>query len=166
MSGLLFSVALEGDTKLIARMESWPTSVQVALYQKVSFFVLKLEAYIKNSKLNGQVLKRVSGALARSITSKVEQTAMTVIGIVFSAGDVKYAAIQEYGGTTLAHIIRPKTASVLAFGNPKIYAAYVNHPGSHIPEHSYMRSALNDMSQEISIGLKQAAVEGLMKGAR
>jgi phage gpG-like protein len=165
MSGLLFSVALEGDTKLIARMQSWPTSVQASLYQKVLYYSLKLEAYIKNSKLNGQVLKRVSGALARSITSKVEQTAMTVIGVVFSSGDVKYAAIQEYGGTTLAHIIRPKTASVLAWGNPKAFAAFVMHPGSHMPERSYMRSALNDMSQEISTGLKQAAVEGLMKGA-
>jgi phage gpG-like protein len=77
---------------------------------------------------------------------------------VGSEGDVKYAAIQEYGGKTSAHEILPVKAGVLAFvaGNTQHFARKVEHPGSVIPERSYLRSALGDMKDEILAALADA----------
>ena len=88
-------------------------------------------------------------------------TANSVFAKVFSAGDVKYAAIHEYGGQTAPHIIEPKKANVLAFAGAggMVFAKRVNHPGSKMPQRSFMRSALKDMSTEISLGMKKAVVD-------
>ncbi len=80
-----------------------------------------------------------------------------------SNGDVKYAAIQEFGGKTAAHEILPGKAQALAFiaGGALRFARKVEHPGSAIPERSYLRSTLDEMSDEIVAALTDAAVESL-----
>jgi len=162
---MIVNVTLTGGKELIANFKSMAPAIHAALLKKVTTLALKLERHVKVDKLNGQVLNRISGALARSIHSKVEQIATAVSGIVFSSGDVKYARIHEYGGTTSPHIIEPKKASVLAFAGAggMIFAKRVNHPGSKIPERSFLRSSLHDMSTEISLGMKQAIVEAMQK---
>ena len=162
---MLVEISLTGDKALIARLEKMPGAVRQALELKVTVLALKLEKLIKTGKLNGQVLNRISGRLARSINNKVEVTANSVFAKVFSAGDVKYAAIHEYGGQTAPHIIEPKKASVLAFAGAggMVFAKRVNHPGSKMPQRSFMRSALKDMSVEISTGMKKAVVDAANK---
>lgn len=163
---MIVNVSIEGDKALIARFKEMPAAVNQALYVKAFTLALKLEAYIKTNKLNGQVLNRITGALSRSIHNVVDRSVNSVIGRVFSSGDVKYAAIHEYGGTTAPHIIEPKKASVLAFtggGGGMVFARRVNHPGSKMPERSFMRSSLSDMSTEISLGLKEAAIKAVQQ---
>lgn len=160
------NVTITGDKELIARFKSMPNAVNQALYTKVLSLTLRLENLVKTGKLNGQVLNRITGALARSIHSVTDRSASYVLGRVFSSGDVKYAAIHEYGGHTAPHIIEPKKASVLAFAGKSgdtVFAKRVNHPGSRIPERSYMRSSLRDMSTEISLGMKEAVVLAVQK---
>ena len=74
---------------------------------------------------------------------------------------MKYAAIQEYGGKTSAHEILPVKGDVLAFvvGGGQHFARRVEHPGSLIPERSYLRSSLDDMKDEILAALADAAAE-------
>lgn len=163
---MLLNVTLVGDKELIARLQKMPGAVQAALKIKVTQLALKLERYIKTQKLNGQVLNRISGRLARSIAHKVTASAKEVIARVFSSGDVKYAGIHEFGGKTMPHVIEPKKASVLAFAGGDggtIFARKVNHPGSKMPERSFMRSGLRDMSTEISLGMKTAVVKAVQK---
>lgn len=160
------NVTITGDRELIARFKSMPRAVNQALYAKVLALSLRLERKVKVEKLNGQVLNRISGALARSIHSVVDRQVEYVLGRVYSSGDVKYAGIHEYGGTTKPHIIEPKKAQVLAFagkGGSPVFAKRVNHPGSKMPERSYMRSSLHDMSVEISLGMKTAVVQAIQK---
>lgn len=163
---MLLNVTLVGDKELIARLQKMPGAVQAALHIKVTQLALKLEKYIKTQKLNGRVLNRISGRLARSISNKVMMSAHEVIARVFSSGDVPYAAIHEFGGKTQPHIIEPKKASVLAFAGGDggmVFARRVNHPGSVMPERSFMRSSLRDMSTEISLGMKTAVVRSIQK---
>lgn len=71
-----------------------------------------------------------SGALKHSIRiTKVTNDHVTV------GSDRPYAAIQQLGGQTAAHIIRAKYARSLYFpkGAISINAKSVNHPGSKIP---------------------------------
>lgn len=159
----MIRMMVTGDKELIARLDAMPASVAVSLLRKVHELVLRLQAFIQRDKLSGQVLNRKSGRLMRSIKTKVEQAARAVYGIVFQSADVPYGGIHEFGGRTSAHVIMPKKASVLAFNwkGAKVFFRKVNHPGSTMPERSYMRSGLRDMSVEISTGIKMAVLQGL-----
>lgn len=158
----MLSVTLTGDRELIARLDAMPGKLQAALIQKVSYLALKLEAKVKQ-KLSGDVLQVRSGDLRRSIANTVDSTANSVIGKVYSSGDVKYAAIHEFGGQTKAHVIEAINGKALAFmmGGKQIFVKRVNHPGSKIPERSFLRSSLTDMRDEIVEGLHQTVVETL-----
>ena len=162
------SARLVGKTELIQRLDEMPSTVVAMLMQKVTALSIALQAHIVRDKLSGQVLNRVSGKLSRSIQEVVTQSGQSVIGRVFSAGDVKYAAIHEFGGQTSPHDIYPKKADALAFvmGGKTVFAKVVHHPGSKIPERSFMRSALADMREEIVNGIAQAAKGGARKVLR
>lgn len=161
----MFSVELVGKSELIAHLDQMPATVVAVLQTKVQGLAIKLQGHIVRDKLHGQVLHQRSGALARSIQEVVQTSGTGVEAKVFSAGDVKYAAIQEFGGVTPPHDIFPSKAGALAFmmGGRQVFAAVVHHPGSHIPERSFMRSSLGDMAAEIETGLKSAVVEGMQK---
>ena len=84
-----------------------------------------------------------------------------VVTTIFSGGDLKYAAIQEYGGVTSPHIILPSRAKALAFlaGGEQVFARIVHHPGSHIPARSYLRSSLAEMADQIETEIKDAVID-------
>ena len=147
----MIRVEITGSQALQDKIKRLPKKVKDDLLVKVYTLTLLLEAHIKQDKLSGQVLHVVSGRLKRSIQSKVSQTPTTTTGIVYSAGNVPYAAIQEFGGTTAPHLIAPVKAQALAFmmNGKMVFAKLVHHPGSVIPERSYMRSGLDDMKQQI-----------------
>lgn len=147
----------------IARLSSMPASVHALVLLKVRGLALRLQAHIQQDKLSGQVLKVQTGALRRSITQQVIDGGTSIIGRVFSSGDVKYAAIHEFGGQTKAHIIEPRKGEALAFmmGGNQIFAKVVHHPGSKMPERSFMRSGLADMASDIQSELKAAVIQGL-----
>lgn len=147
------------DSAVIARFTSMPDKVHNNLVRAVTTSTLNLRTHIVRDKLNGQVLQRRTGRLGQSIQTEVTNTSTTITGIVYSAGDVKYARIHEFGGQTAPHIIVPKNAQALYFNGR--FAKKVNHPGSKIPERSYMRSSLADMAAEISANLKAAVAEGI-----
>lgn len=162
----ILNITITGDASLIQGLGRLPSAINQALYQKILTLALKMERNVKVGKLNGQVLNRISGALSRSIQHEVVRTENSVLGKVFSSGDVKYAAIHEYGGVTAPHIIVPKKASVLAFmgsNGGMVFAKKVNHPGSKMPERSFLRSTLTDMSTEISLGMKDAVIRAIQK---
>lgn len=162
---MIINISIVGGKETIAKFARMGGAIEAALYVKTIQLALMLEKYVKTSKLNGQVLNRITGALSRSINNKVDRVSGGVIAKVFSAGDVKYAGIHEYGGTTAPHVIYPKKAHALAFmmGGKMSFFAKVNHPGSKIPERSYLRSSLRDKSIEISTGYKRTVVETAQK---
>lgn len=166
---MLLTIAMTGDKALIAKLDRMPAALKQALLVKVTQLALRLEKKVKVDKLNGQVLNRVTGNLARSIAYKVDQGPESVTGRVFSSGDVKYAAIHEFGGQTAPHLILPKKAQALAFtskGGEQVFARKVNHPGSKMPERSFLRSSLRDMSGEITKELKATVIRTLKEGGR
>jgi phage gpG-like protein len=103
-----------------------------------------LEGRVQDN-LDGAVLARRSGRLAAAQTTRVAADGDAVsVSVGFDPGQVPYGAIQEFGGTTRAHLIAAKSAFALAFtvGDRLVFAKRVNHPGSRIPQRSFLRSAL------------------------
>ncbi len=161
---MLLNVSLTGDRELIAKLDGLPQAVHDALLQKVTELSLMLEEKVKG-KLSDDVLHVRTGNLRRSIFSEVDDQGSAIFGKVASSGDVPYAAIHEFGGKTPAHDILPSKAQALAFvmEGKTVLAKIVRHPGSNIPERSYLRSSLGDMQETIIEGLTQAVQEGLSK---
>ena len=152
------AIEVKGLQETSAQFDAYPAALQAALGAKTTELAAALTDLIKN-KLSGAVLNMCSGALRDSIAASVTADADGVRASVGSEGDVKYAAIQEYGGKTSAHEILPVKGDVLAFvaGSGQHFARRVEHPGSLIPERSYLRSSLEDMKDEILTALADAA---------
>lgn len=167
----MLNVTLVGDRELIQKLDAMPNKVQAALRKKVTTLAYMLEAKVKREKLSGQVLKVQTGALRASIANEVTSSGTSVQGKVFSSGDVKYAAIHEFGGTIqnpggAPYIVTKDGAQFIS----KAAAAAMKTPppvtkpfSINMPERSFMRSSLADMKQQIIEGMTQAVREGLRK---
>ncbi len=149
---------VNGLDALDARLAAFPAQVSAELMAKANALAGALADKVRDEKLSGGVLAQRSGALAQSIAGFVTSDGDDVVATVGSFGDVKYAAIQEYGGKTAAHEIVAKNGKALAFavGGAMRFARHVNHPGSQIPERSYLRSSLEEMQDAIVAALADA----------
>jgi phage gpG-like protein len=147
------------DTAIVARLGRMSEAVHAAVVGVVSKDTSQL-ADIVRDKLSGGVLQAVTGKLRASISSKVDDGGTSVTGSVTqSASGAAYGAIHEYGGITPPHDIIATKAKVLAFvfEGKQVFRRVVHHPGSQMPERSYMRSSLEDI-REIFIADLDAAV--------
>jgi phage virion morphogenesis protein len=90
----------------------------------------------KTGNWPGKILQR-SGGLAASIQQRFDSNTAVV------GSNKVYAAIQQFGGKTAAHVIRPRTARALSFGG--IVVRSVNHPGSNIPARPFLRLTPRDL---------------------
>lgn len=156
----MFAV-VEGVEDLERRLGTLPANLLAGLEAKAQALAAALAAKVRDDKLSGQVLQIGSGALRASIVAEVARDGAQVTASVGSAGDIKYAAIQEYGGRTAAHEILPQKAQVLAFfaGGAMRFARSVAHPGSSLPARSYLRSSLEEARDEIVAELSGAVSE-------
>lgn len=80
-----------------------------------------------------------SGRLHTSITPWHDNDAAAV------GTNVVYAAIQNFGGKTKPHVIRPRNRRALRFNGR--YAAKVNHPGSDIPARPFLTLTDQDLEE-------------------
>ena len=156
----MFQLDLRDDYS--ASLDGMPDRVRQALSSKANVLAVALEAKIQQ-KLSGGVLNARSGALASSIIATVDESSAGVSVRIGTSGDVKYAAIQEFGGTIPPHEIVPDKAKALAFavGGKQVFAARVNLPAVTLPERSYLRSSLAEMTEEIVEGLSDTVVEAI-----
>jgi phage gpG-like protein len=155
----MFDLDVTGETALTARLSALPDAVQAAVKDRLAQLADALLAHVVQDKLSGQVLQAKSGALRNSIVLEMTDDGQQVTVRLFSRGDVKYAAIQEFGGRTTPHDIVPNKAKALAFlGKGGLtFAKVVHHPGSTIPARPFMRPALSEMGPMIASELKAAA---------
>lgn len=154
------NVTLVGDKQLVQRLEQMPESLRVQLRKAVRASTLKVLARSKQL-VSGQVLKVQTGLLRRSINDQYEEAESLIKGTVgTNKRTVPYAAIHEFGGTTKPHVIEAKRAEVLRFqvGGETVFRRKVNHPGSVMPERSYLRRALRELAPDIRTQLTKAVV--------
>lgn len=146
----MINIQIVGDKALSLKLNYMTEKTKKSLTQAITILSIKLKNHIIKDKLSGQVLNHRTGNLWRSIQQEVHSEGTSIIGKVFSAGDVKYAAIHEYGGSV-------RTRLGTGVGKPK--------PGGkatiEMPERSFMRSSLADMRDEIVERLSVAVGDGI-----
>jgi phage gpG-like protein len=111
-------------------------------------------------KVSGPVLKTRTGTLRRKINAKFEESGAGITGSVGLA--LVYGAIHEYGGITKAHVIQARRKKALAFqvGGVGLVRKSVKHPGSKMPERSYLRSSLEENESRIKYAIAAAVAKG------
>ena len=143
-------------------------ALMVEISKTTTSLAIQLVAYIKSQKLNGQVLKNRTGNLSRSINQKVTESSNSVTAVVGAGENAPYARIHEYGGKTSPHIIEARNAKALAFmsGGKQIIVKRVNHPGSVMPERSFLRTALAEFEPKIMEQYNAAVALGIKNAAK
>lgn len=153
----MLSIAIDGDAEVDGALAGAPARVQQAVAAEVAALTAELLARVQ-AKLSGEVLAVRSGRLRQSVFAEIDADGGDPVGRVGVDPAVPYAAILEFGGRTAAHEIAARKAQALHFvaGGKAVFARRVQHPGSKIPEHSYLRSALRESADEIRDRLRQA----------
>lgn len=162
MAGDALPVSVEGTDAVAAAMIAASGKVRAAVAQAIGVSAANLTSAVK-AKLSDDVLRVKTGRLRRSIHFVLGGTDDAPSATVGT--NVEYAAIHEFGGTTKAHVIEAVNAKVLAFkvGGETVFAKSVQHPGSKIPQRSYLRSALAEQAPSIKERI-DAAVRSALPG--
>jgi hypothetical protein len=133
-----------------AQLQDAPARYLLLVKKKIQRLTLKLQAKIVIEKLQGQVLRHVSGRLQRSIVAKpVEVSSDGITGTVEGASPPAYYGHYHEDGGSRSYPIVAKTKALMfmAQGGAKTFAKQVMHPP--IQQRSFMRSSLDDMRAEI-----------------
>jgi len=156
----MLDIELQDD--YAASLAAMPDRLRQALAAKANGLAADLLAKVQR-QLTGGVLNAKTGALARSIVATVDEGTTGVAVRVGTSGDIKYAAIHEFGGTIPPHDIVPDKAKALAFvtGGKQVFAARVGLPAITMLERSYLRSSLAAMADEITNELREAVIAGI-----
>lgn len=145
-----------GEKEVVARLLGLPASLREELRNEVAKQTLALKAHVVDTKLSGQVLRRRTGTLAGSIGVELSDTAGGVVGRVGTLNKaVKYARIHEYGGKTSPHeiVAKGKALRFQLSSGVMMFRKRVMHPGSVMPERSFLRSSLAERSDAIRAGI-------------
>lgn len=156
-------VTLVGANAVAARLDGAAGRLPQQMDGVMTRLGIDLAARVADN-LGGAVLERRSGRLAaaqKMVVAGGGGAASVAVG--FDPDDVPYGAIQEFGGTTRAHLIAAKEAFALRFslGGALVFARRVQHPGSVIPAHSFLGAALAATGADAIDAADAAVMDGL-----
>jgi phage gpG-like protein len=156
----MIRATIVGAEQVISHLNEVHPRVFGLVRQAVEAEAINLVRDVKESKLTGQALKTQTGTLRRSISYQLQASDTAVEGRVGT--NLVYAGIHEYGGTTRAHVIAARNKKALAFqvGGQTIVRRSVQHPGSKMPERSFLRSSLRDNEARIKAAIEAAVRQG------
>jgi phage gpG-like protein len=118
-----------------------------------------LVRYVKEHKLSGQVLHVRTGTLRRKINYRVTQTAAAITGQV--GVKLSYAAAHEYGLDVEEQVREHLRTAKMAFGRPiapVTFSVRAHTRHMKLPERSFLRSSLREMTPEIQAMIRAAVV--------
>jgi hypothetical protein len=176
MSRDFIAVNVLGQRKHLKGYKNFPKALKKELVEVLGSWTFRLyDEVVSNIETRmGMTIgkrKEYSGSpyhLKDMVQMEVINEGVMIEGRVYIAGS-PYAHIQEKGGTTPAHFIRPKNAKVLAFMSAtghKVFAMHVLHPGATIEPKYFMRDALLVVSKVVTKGLTYRFVTRVKKNAQ
>jgi phage gpG-like protein len=156
----MIRVQIVGAEAVIKHLGEVPPRVLGLVRQAVMAETYNVERTAKQ-KVSGPVLKTKTGTLRRKINSQFTESGDSIVGSVGLA--LVYGAIHEYGGVTRAHVIQARNKKALAFqmGGVGLVRKSVQHPGSKMPERSFLRSSLRENEARIKAAIAAAVSRGV-----
>ncbi len=151
----MIDMEIAGGDALIDRLRSLPERITARLAAVIAALGGQLDDIIQE-EIDQSGLKTRSGRLRQSVELVADEVS---VAAQVDGAAVPYAAIQEYGGTTRSHVIEAINAAALRFeiGGRPVFARRVQHPGSVIPAHSFLRTALAELQPVAAAAIADAA---------
>jgi hypothetical protein len=153
---------LVGDEQLLERLRALPDAINLGLLRRITQLGIELQSDVQQDKLSGQVLRSRTGSLKSSIDLRVDQSGGAITASVFS--DSRYAGVQEYGFAGTVSVRASLRRIREAFGRPiteKTISVRAYDRRMDLPERSFLRSALEDMTPSIRDGVEAALAEAV-----
>ena len=153
----MISASLVGDSTVLDRLRQMPEAARQGVARAVAQLGIDLQNNVQQNKLSGEVLRVRSGTLRQSIMLQTDQSGTAATATVWS--NVDYAAAQEYGFSGTVSIRATLRQIKEAFGRPIAAKTVSVRPYGRrmdLPERSFLRSALDDMTPDISAGIEDA----------
>lgn len=168
--------------RVLAALNGTTPRMRENLVRVVNRLSIEVQAGVKETKLSGQVLHVRTGTLRRSINRRVDADGDSVVATVGT--NVHYAHVHEYGFTgsvnVREHVRRSRAQMSLAKFRTNKLGERIEVKGSYrkagggtgeihvrahvremnMPERSFLRSTLSEMSPKIRHDLKEAAIAG------
>ncbi len=158
----MISAHLVGDEQLLERLRELHNAINAGLARCITQLGIDLQRNVQQDKLSGQVLKTRTGALKSSIDYRVDQSARGATTNVFT--ELRYGAAQEYGFTGTVSVGASLRRIRQAFGRPiaeKTISVRAYDRRVSLPERSFLRSALEDMTPAIGDAINAAVAEAV-----
>jgi hypothetical protein len=155
----MIGLTLNADA-VMDRLAALPDKADSALQAAAGDLVGRLRDRV-DGNLSGGVLNARTGALRASLAAGLAQAGGIAASVTVSA---PYAAFQEYGFSGSESVRAFLRLQSQAFGRPiRPVAARVRGYSRRVdyPAHSYLRSALADLSADINDGIAAAVTEAL-----
>lgn len=158
----MITAYLVGDVQLLERLRALPDAINSGLLRGITQLGIELQRRVQQDKLSGQVLRSRTGSLRSSIGLQVDQSDGAVTASVFT--DSRYAGAEEYGFTGTVSVRTSLRRIRQAFGRPiaeKTISVRAYDRRMDLPEHSFLRSALEDVRPAIRDGVQAALAEAV-----
>ena len=160
----MISASLVGGTAAVDRLSTIGEAVTSGIARVIAKLGVDLQNSVQQNKLSGQVLRLRSGALQQSITVRFEHSDGEAKATVYS--DLDYAAPQEYGFAGTVSVRASVRQMKEAFGHPiasRTVSVSSYSRRMDLPQRSFMRSALADMTDDIANDTTEALREALSR---
>jgi hypothetical protein len=158
----VISAYLVGDEQLLERLRALRDAVNAGLARCIAQLGIDLQRDVQQDKLSGQVLKIRTGGLKSSLDYSVDQSVRGATAEVFTA--LRYGGAQEYGFTGTVSVGASLRRIRQAFGRPiaeKTISVRVYDRRMSLPERSFLRAALDDMTPAIRDAVDTAVAEAV-----
>jgi hypothetical protein len=158
----VISAHLVGDEQLLQRLRELQNAINAGLARCITQLGIDLQRNVQQDKLSGQVLKTRTGALKSSIDRRVDQSARGTTANVFT--ELRYGAAQEYGFAGTVSVGAGLRRIRQAFGRPiteKTISVRAYDRRMSLPERSFFRSALDEMTPAIREAVDTAVAEAV-----
>ncbi len=156
----MIGATLKADA-VLDRLAALPDRAENAVQAATADLLARLRDRV-DANLSGGVLNARTGTLRASLAMRLDQTGGMSASLSATA---PYAAFQEYGFSGSESVRAHLRLMTQAFGRPiRPVEAEVGPYGRRVdyPAHSYLRSALADLSVQIGDGIAAAVAEVLV----
>lgn len=157
----MISFSVDGDAAVVRMLQAKVPALTAAVRSSVTRASIMLLAYVKANKLSGQVLHVRTGTLRRKVNYRVTESANTVTGSV--GVKLAYAAAHEYGFDGTENVREHLRTIKQAFGRsiaPVTFTVHAHSRHMHLPERSFLRSSLRELTPEIQTMIRSAVLAG------
>jgi hypothetical protein len=153
----MLKISFINSAENIERMKRKGPEIVMSIFESVTKSMFRLQAFIAERKLSGEVLGVKTGKLRGSVAaSETKLEGTTITGEVTSSGGPAFYGTFHEEGIPHSWQVRASKARALSFiaGGKQRFAAFVTHPS--LPKRAFMKPSLDEQAPAIIADLHAA----------